>query len=600
MLEKIQNVFQLPISYSKKKKALKNNIIQDLELTKVNSQKDDQEQNIKEKDHDNDKSIYKHVFSPSHCFGDIMLDSLSQNYTTDVIFLKDTQTLIKKYKKLNEENDSYKFQEILDTWNEIKNETGFCEKYLFIDWDFCKFLNNNSLFLQIMSIYNLTSPILSLFMPIFILIIPFFIIKLKGLELTMNEYFDILKKIACNHAIGKVFTQFQDVDFNEKIYLVVSLAFYIFSIYQNILICIRFYSNIKKIHNYLYQFQNYIKYTLNSMDNFLIISNNLKSYSEFNNDVVKHKNVLIEFKSKLDLVSPFKMNISKVIELGNILHSFYQLHSNINYEKSILYSFGFNGYINNIEGLQSNINNGEIKFAKIIKYYKHTDANKSNKMNSFKHAYYPALINKKPVKNTYQIDSNFIITGPNASGKTTLLKTTLINIILSQQFGCGCYSSANITPYDNLHCYLNIPDTSGRDSLFQAEARRCKEIIDDINKYDKQSHFCIFDEIYSGTNPDEATISAIAFIEYIAKHNNLNFMLTTHYVKVCKQLSDNKRITNFNMKTYEEESKLKYTYQLVSGISEIKGGFKVLKDMNYPIEIINKTNLYISNYNSLS
>ena len=53
-----------------------------------------------------------------------------------------------------------------------------------------------------------------------------------------------------------------------------------------------------------------------------------------------------------------------------------------------------------------------------------------------------------------------IITGPNASGKTTILKSSLINILFSQQFGCGFYDSAKIKPFNNIHCYLNIPDTS--------------------------------------------------------------------------------------------------------------------------------------------
>jgi DNA mismatch repair ATPase MutS len=198
------------------------------------------------------------------------------------------------------------------------------------------------------------------------------------------------------------------------------------------------------------------------------------------------------------------------------------------------------------------------------------------------------------VKNTVKFKKNLIITGPNASGKTTLLKTTLINIILSQQFGCGCYSSANILPYHHLHCYLNIPDTSGRDSLFQAEARRCKNIINEIKKFKSQNHFCIFDELYSGTNPDEATISAIAFMEYIVSFTNIKCMLTTHYINVCKTLSTNQYITNYNMQTINDNNKLSFSYLLQEGISEIKGGLKVLKDMNYPTEIINKTNLYNS------
>ena len=56
--------------------------------------------------------------------------------------------------------------------------------------------------------------------------------------------------------------------------------------------------------------------------------------------------------------------------------------------------------------------------------------------------------------------------------KQLYLKTSLFNIILSQQIGCGFYKSAKINPYNYIHCYLNIPDTSGRDSLFQAEAQK--------------------------------------------------------------------------------------------------------------------------------
>ena len=53
----------------------------------------------------------------------------------------------------------------------------------------------------------------------------------------------------------------------------------------------------------------------------------------------------------------------------------------------------------------------------------------------------------------------------------------MFNIILCQQIGCGFFDKADVKIYDFIHSYINIPDTSGRDSLFQAEARRCKEIL---------------------------------------------------------------------------------------------------------------------------
>ena len=83
----------------------------------------------------------------------------------------------------------------------------------------------------------------------------------------------------------------------------------------------------------------------------------------------------------------------------------------------------------------------------------------------------------------------------------------------------GFYNNATINPYKYIHCYLNIPDTSGRDSLFQAEARRCKEILDSVVN-NKERHFCIFDEIYSGTNPYEAISGAYAYLTYLSKYGN--------------------------------------------------------------------------------
>ena len=565
-IKDILSHFKLPIFYNDSKKELNENIINDLELITTSNE--------------DEPPIYNHIFSPTTQLGENTLQLFSQYYTSDETFLKDTQQMIKTYEFSNS-IDAHKYNNILTAWNEIKEETGFCEKYLYIDWEFGKFLNKNPVFLQAMTVYNITSPILSLFLPIFILIVPFFIIKFKGIKISIKEYLNVLNVLISNHAIGKIFTKFNDVDMSQKIYILVSAAFYVFSIYQNILICIRFYSNTKKIHDYLLSFDNYIGDTVATMDNFLYVTQNLKTYKEFNEELVKNRDILLNYKNKLDSITPFKVSISKILHMGHILQCFYELYDNKVYNDAFLYSFGFNGYMDNISGLAKHISNKKIHLCKFSK--------KTSKTNTFKNAFYPNLIDKKSVKNSYHLKKNIIITGPNASGKTTLLKTTLINIILSQQFGCGCYSSAKIAPFHFIHCYLNIPDTSGRDSLFQAEARRCKEIIDCIHKNPKDRHFCIFDELYSGTNPEEAVISAQAFMEYIAKYKSVSFLLTTHYIELCRNVSNNERMQNCNMKTIKTEKVFEYTYKLQEGISDVKGGLKVLSDMNYPSEIINKT-----------
>ena len=197
--------------------------------------------------------------------------------------------------------------------------------------------------------------------------------------------------------------------------------------------------------------------------------------------------------------------------------------------------------------------------------------------------YLPHIENDSVVKNSISLKSNLIITGPNASGKTTLLKSLLINLIVSQQWGYGCFESCKIPVYDNFYSYLNIPDTSNRDSLFQAESRRCKEIFVDIYDHKKERSFCIFDEIYSGTNPTDAVLCATAYLKAMnSMKHKCDFVLTTHYLQLCKDLDDEESIHNMKMKTIVKERKLQYTYSVVDGISDINGGKQVLLDLEYP------------------
>jgi hypothetical protein len=567
----INEYFKLPIYYNADKVELKKNIIADLELVSTIDL--------------SCNPIYEYCFNNNNDISKKLIEQISKYYTTDTIFLKETQQLLREYKKLdNKYTDiSPNYKNIITIWNELKIEAGFKDKYCYVDWEMLEFLNKSDIFLQGMSIYNLFSPIFSLLIPIIILIIPFFIIKLKGLNLTISEYIEILKIVAQQNALGKLFTvNFSSIHLQEKIYIMISAAFYLFSIYQNIMVCIKFHKNMTVIHNHFKEIKIYLNKSLKSMENYLIYSDELVSHKEFNNNLKLKMKLLTHINKKLESLTDYSFyNVSKFKEIGYILKYFYELHTDIEYEEAIMYSLGFNGYIDCIEGLQNNIEERKINFATFIK---------ENKKTVFNNSYYASLSRSiKPIKNTIKLKKNIIITGPNASGKTTMLKSTLINIIFTQQFGCGFYDSSKFAPYNHIHCYLNIPDTSGRDSLFQAEARRCKEILDIISSYKKESHFCVFDELYSGTNPEEAEVSATAFMSYLSKYKNVSCLLTTHFVKVCNSLNNNKNITNYNMATEKINNKLKYSYTLKKGISEVKGGINVLTEMNYPKEIIDDT-----------
>ena len=183
---------------------------------------------------------------------------------------------------------------------------------------------------------------------------------------------------------------------------------------------------------------------------------------------------------------------------------FYNIYNDIDLVGSLYYSFSFNGYLKNLDAIKNYTNKN------ILNKCSFNDTN-----TNIKDTYYIGLLNDNSnniIKNNIDFNKNILISGPNASGKTTILKSCLFNIIISQQIGYGFYSDANIRIYDYIHCYINIPDTNDRDSLFQAEARKCKKIIDSIKENTNAKHFCVFDEIFSGTNPTDAVESGLNYL----------------------------------------------------------------------------------------
>lgn len=581
-----ESTFKLPISFLKNKSKLEDHVINDLELRETKDC----------------KSLYEYIFNDIDAsynnisFAKSNLDLWSSYYTSDTRFLKETQKIIlsEKFPGTIQKETCKRIKEM---WDEIEGETGFESKYKYLDWDFLKKLNSNTIFLQCMTMYNVSSPVISLIVPVILLIIPFFVLKVQGVDITISKYKDVVKKLLSKHQLGGVF-EIGSASHEKRVYIIVSLVFYVFQVYQNILSCYKFILNMKKIHLQLFEIRDYVSKTILNMEQLQNVCGKYKKYNPFIQHVNSNKKILQEFLIELNGVSALELNYSKALNVGHSLKCFYLLYKNTEYKSAIHYSFGLNGYIHNINQLKQMIADGTISKCSF------TSSSTSQNKSKFKNAYFPSLIGKNPVKNSYGLKKNVLITGPNAAGKTTLLKTTIFNIILSQQIGFGCYDSARITPFDKIHCYINIPDSSERDSLFQAEARRCKNILTDIGRSNKhERHFCVFDELYSGTNPYEAIASSASFLGFLNKSPNVSYVITTHFLEICSRLEreEKERISNVHMdiKTNDEMNDFIYTYKVKSGISRIKGGIKVLRDLEYPKEIIENTQKIIDSMHSL-
>ncbi len=505
------------------------------------------------------ETMYEITFKPKHKFAQYMIQQWKTKFTSDVDYLQQTQCI-----HLPPQQSDVNDTGIIEVFDDVFTTSGFCDRYCYIDIEHVKFVNENSTFLGVWTVANLLSPLISLILPLLLLVAPFVLLKFQGVPIHFDAYIAILKDLAMKHSLGKAFVSFDAASLNGLVYLLFSLAMYGIQTYQNIKSCIKFYNNIYKINANLIIIQTFLQTSLTNMKYFISMNSGLSKYADFCACMSDQYDTLSELQRTLVDIKPYVFGINKMFEIGNLLKCYYALQK---YRNSIEYAMGLEGYIDNMRAVKS-LNIAEISGAR-------------ERNTCIENQVYPPILGNE-VKNTVDLSNNIIITGPNASGKTTVLKTTAINIIFSQQFGAGYYSKCILNPYTHIHSYLNIPDTSGRDSLFQAEARRCKDILDTVNNTEGR-HFCIFDELFSGTNAEEATGASAGFLNYLQTFSNVDFMLTTHFINVPALI---KNSANMKMDATLENNNIHFTYKLVPGISEIKAAKLILLQMGFPDDVL--------------
>jgi hypothetical protein len=564
--------------------------------------------------------------------GNKLLHKWASFYSNNTKFLNKFQKTILQYSKLNKTNQNNKLNDNMETnknnfensetfykyWNDFKNETSFCEKYNYISWKHLQFINQKPEFLQMLCYYDLSSPFLNFLTPLLFFIIPIVLIVLiRKQSLTFASYKVHLYNQFKNHAIGKLFMLFSGSVTREQLLIILgSISVYFFTIYQSILTFYKTYSNLVFITSFMESLYKHLEDTKQELDIWIPIykkyklNKQYKEYQQYKTDIneLLHELTLISlqhsenngggFSKLFHMYSGLHSNI--LINVGKYQTLFYELYHSKKWNKIIETSFDTIGYSTNIQSLSYYLKTKQLNPCKFIQ--KHTKSQNTY----IKKQYYPFHIEKNPIKNSVDMTNNYIITGPNASGKTTIMKTTLLNILFSQQFGYGCYERCKIQPYDGLYSYLNIMDSSEKNSLFQAEAKQCLDIITHIKHHKNTNAFVIFDELFSGTNHYEAVIACKSYINYLIKHR-IQFMITTHLQELTDSDSIKKNINNnitsyitqnYHMKSYksEETNRIHYTYEFIPGVSTIRGGFEVLKQAKFPDEIM-KSIYYLDSLN---
>jgi DNA mismatch repair protein MutS len=178
-----------------------------------------------------------------------------------------------------------------------------------------------------------------------------------------------------------------------------------------------------------------------------------------------------------------------------------------------------------------------------------------------------------PVKNTLHIEkSTFVLTGPNMSGKSTLLRSVSLCIYLARLGLPVPAAECNVFFADEINVYINAHDNPQNGySHFMTEVVNLKDSI--INAKEGKKVFAVFDELFSGTNVDDALNILSITIKGLKQFINSYFLLSTHFYKLREvQTDEMNHVAFFCIDALLEDGIPKFTYRVKEGWSEIKFG----------------------------
>jgi DNA mismatch repair protein MutS len=175
------------------------------------------------------------------------------------------------------------------------------------------------------------------------------------------------------------------------------------------------------------------------------------------------------------------------------------------------------------------------------------------------------------------IESNFIfLTGANMAGKSTFIKAVGSAVFLAH-VGMGVPAKEfNLTVFDGLLSNINVLDNIVKgESYFFNEVQRIKNTILKIN--DGRKWLVLIDELFKGTNIQDAMKCSSTVIKGLIKISNSLFILSTHLYEIGGELKEYKNISFKYFETDVREDQLEFSYQLKDGVSNDRIGYIILK-----------------------
>lgn len=223
--------------------------------------------------------------------------------------------------------------------------------------------------------------------------------------------------------------------------------------------------------------------------------------------------------------------------------------------------------------------------------WSHPQFHASNTL-SFENLVHP-LLEEKGIANSLTLGNSTLITGSNASGKSTFVRAVALNSLLAQSFNMVCASSMTL-PYLNIMTSMSLVDDIGSgDSYFVTETKSIKRIIDMINE-NRPTLICI-DEVLKGTNTLERVAASASLLSYLSTKNCI-VIAATHDLELTEILKHSH--LNYHFSERVDEDGVSFDYLIKEGVSNKTNAINLLESFGYDQTLVAQARKFVKEYQS--
>ncbi|WP_145356028.1 MutS-related protein [Staphylococcus epidermidis] len=203
---------------------------------------------------------------------------------------------------------------------------------------------------------------------------------------------------------------------------------------------------------------------------------------------------------------------------------------------------------------------------------------------------HPLLDEENAIANTIDISNHILLTGSNASGKSTFMKAVALNLILAQSIQTATAHSFIYQPGYVMTSMANADDVLSGDSYFMSELKSIRRLF---NTHQCNKIYCFIDENFKGTNTTERIAASESVLSYLDNQKAYQVIAATHDVELSTLLENT--YNNYHFNESIQENSIFFDYKIKPGKANTRNAIELLRITQFPIDIYQRAQQNIRN-----